>query len=304
MGKHRGLKLFFISGVMLVLFTGYARETAFVRGDEGYALANESSVQAQASSAPAVPVAAQQTFPPATPPVNVQESKKEAAAGAKPEANAPARQAKPEEAGAVSAEKPKKLKRVALTFDDGPDAKYTPLILDELKKCDVKATFFVVGVQVNKYGDMLERIVKEGHAIGNHSWDHANLTKRTPEQIGEEIGKTDEAIRKRLGSVPDLFRAPYGAADDNVKKAVATSQRHLIGWTVDTRDWAGTPANEIMDNIKKHTKPDGIILMHSFGGKNGKLDNTVEVLPRMIDFLKGEGYSFVTVPELVDGQRS
>ncbi|PYI51648.1 polysaccharide deacetylase family protein [Paenibacillus flagellatus] len=194
---------------------------------------------------------------------------------------------------------PTAAKRVALTFDDGPDKKYTPQILDILKKREVKATFFVVGLQVEKCADVLKRIVEEGHAVGNHTYDHANLTERTAAEIAEEIRQTDEAIRKALGTGTDLFRPPYGATNDVVKKTVADSKQELVQWTVDTRDWAGTTPDEIMEKVKSQTKPDGIILMHCFGGKNGKLDNTVEALPRVIDYLKDEGYTFVTVPELL-----
>lgn len=192
----------------------------------------------------------------------------------------------------------KEAKRIALTFDDGPDKTYTPLILDVLKKREIKATFFVVGTQVAKYGDVMKRISAEGHAIGNHTWDHADLTKRTAEQIAQEISRTDEAIRKALGTGTKLFRPPYGAANDKVKAALADADQQLIQWTVDTRDWAGTAPTEIVEKVKKQAKPGGIILMHCFGGKNGKLDNTIEALPLVIDYLKEEGYTFVTVPEL------
>lgn len=192
-------------------------------------------------------------------------------------------------------------KRIALTFDDGPDRKYTPAILDILKQKQVKATFFVVGIQIAKYEDELERIVKEGHAVGNHTWDHADMTTLTPEEIADEIGKTDEAIRKAIGDEPRLFRPPYGAFDDKVKQAVASADKEFVLWNVDTRDWAGTEADDMVNHVKQHAKPNGIILMHCFGGRGGKLDNTVQALPRIIDALVEEGFSLVTIPELLDG---
>ncbi|SDE08264.1 Peptidoglycan/xylan/chitin deacetylase, PgdA/CDA1 family [Paenibacillus sp. UNCCL117] len=188
-------------------------------------------------------------------------------------------------------------KRVALTFDDGPDAKYTPAVLDILKEHGVKATFFVVGDQVDKHPDILKRILDEGHAIGNHSLSHANFSKLTDEQMDREIEEADRRLLRIAGDVPRLFRAPYGAAPDRLKERLKAADRTLVGWTVDTRDWAGTSPSEIMALVRKQTKPGGIILMHSFGGRKGDLSNTLEALPKVIDYLKTEGYALVSVPE-------
>jgi len=209
--------------------------------------------------------------------------------------------AKPGDSGQADTEDAgQEIKRIALTFDDGPDRKYTPAILDILKEKQVKATFFVVGIQVAKYEEELKRIVKEGHAVGNHTWDHADLTTRTPEEIADEIAKTDVAIREAIGDETRLLRPPYGAVDDKVKQAVASAGKELVLWNVDTRDWAGTEPDDMLENVKQHAKPNGIILMHCFGGRGGKLDNTVLALPRIIDALVEDGFSLVTIPELLD----
>jgi peptidoglycan/xylan/chitin deacetylase (PgdA/CDA1 family) len=189
-------------------------------------------------------------------------------------------------------------KKIALTFDDGPDNKYTPLILDILKKNKVKATFFVVGIQVNKHPEILRRIHEEGHAIGNHTWDHADLSKLSSERIGQEIKDTDALIETIIGERPSMVRAPYGAVSDKLDKVMENLKRPLISWNVDPKDWAGTSSANMLHNIKSHVKSDSIILLHSFGGKHGNLDNTIEALPKLIAFLKEEGYQMVTVPEL------
>ncbi|NOU91745.1 polysaccharide deacetylase family protein [Paenibacillus sp. LMG 31456] len=189
-------------------------------------------------------------------------------------------------------------KRVALTFDDGPDANYTPKILDILKKNDIKATFFVVGNQVSLHPDVLKRINQEGHTIGNHTWDHADLSKLPTKRVIQEFKDTDDIIEKTIGVIPDLIRAPYGAVSVTQKKELEQAGRPLVDWNVDPRDWAGTSSSSILENIKLHTKPGHIILLHSFGGKRGNLDNTVEALPNIIAFLKSEGYQMVTIPEL------
>jgi peptidoglycan-N-acetylglucosamine deacetylase len=192
------------------------------------------------------------------------------------------------------------IKKVALTFDDGPDKKYTDLILDILKDKEVKATFFVVGKQVELFPATMKRIAQEGHAIGNHSWDHKNFTKLSSKQIKQQLDRTNQAIEDAIGESTAWVRAPYGAKNNKVKSTISKSGNTEIGWTVDTRDWAGTSKEEMMANVKKNLKPDGIILMHSLGGKGGKLDNTVEFLPELIDYLLEQNYTLVTIPELYE----
>lgn len=202
----------------------------------------------------------------------------------------------PDQAVPVQAEPGKDDKVVALTFDDGPDTRYTTAILDILKEKDVKATFFVVGLQVSKNPDILKRIVDEGHAIGNHTNNHKDMSKLKKEEILEELTTADAAIKKAVGYTPTMFRAPYGAVSDTLKNVLKANDRELVGWSVDTRDWAGTSAADMRKMIKKETKPGGIILMHCFGSKHIK--NTVQALPGVIDDLVEMGYSFVTADQL------
>lgn len=194
------------------------------------------------------------------------------------------------------ADKPDKNKVIALTFDDGPDTRYTVQILDILKQKGVKATFFVVGTQAGKYPEIMKRIVDEGHAVGNHSNQHKDLSKLSEKGILGEITKADERIEEAVGFTPTLFRAPYGAVSDTLKKVLKKMKRELIGWNVDTRDWAGTSVSDMRKMIRNEAKPGGIILMHSFGGKHIK--NTVEALPGIIDDLEAMGYSFVTAGKM------
>lgn len=193
-------------------------------------------------------------------------------------------------------------KLVALTFDDGPDKKYTLEVLDILQKNGVKATFFTVGIQVKKYPEVMKRIAQEGHAIGNHSTHHPDLSKLDSKAIKEEIKETDTLIEQAAGYVPRLVRAPYGALSPLVKNIVKANNRELVGWTVDTRDWAGESVADMRENVNKNTKPGGIILMHSFGSKHVK--NTVELLPLIIEDLSKQGYTFVTVDELLSAKKS
>ncbi len=191
-------------------------------------------------------------------------------------------------------------KQVALTFDDGPDTDFTPKILDVLRKNNVKATFFIVGKRAAAHPEMVKLIAAEGHAIGNHTWDHPDLVKLTPDQIKSEIDRTEQQLHSILGYLPSLFRPPYGAATHNDVAIIAALGYKVIDWSVDTRDWAGVPVATIMDNVHKEVKPGGIILEHCAGGKGEDLNNTVQALPQIIAYLRANGYTFVTVPQMIN----
>ncbi|MFC5529043.1 polysaccharide deacetylase family protein [Cohnella yongneupensis] len=193
-----------------------------------------------------------------------------------------------------------KRKLVALTFDDGPDGKYTPQVLDILKKRGVKATFFLVGPQVNKYPKVAKRILDEGHSIGNHTWSHKDVSKLTAKQVADQIDKTQQAIVDATGFTPELMRAPYGSISDTLLDALHERDMLHVYWTVDTRDWAGTPVAFMRKNVLANTRPGAIILMHSFGGRKNALENTTKLLPLIIDDLTKKGFEFVTVDEMIE----
>lgn len=197
---------------------------------------------------------------------------------------------------AAEQEQEQEQKQAALTFDDGPDAKYTTAILDILKEKGVKATFFVVGSQVEKYPDVMKRIIEEGHAVGNHTQGHKNLRELGKSGILEQMTEADESIEDAVGFKPELFRAPYGAVSDTLTDVLEENDRRLVGWTVDTRDWAGTSIADMREMIRTKTEANGIILMHSFGGKH--IRNTVEMLPAVIDDLQELGFALVTVDQI------
>lgn len=191
------------------------------------------------------------------------------------------------------------VKQVALTFDDGPDAYYTPKILDILAKNNIKATFFIVGQRAQSHPEMVKRIVNAGHAIGNHTWNHADLDKLTPEQIRSEVTQTDNILTTLSGTHTNLFRPPYGIASQQVVTELDSMGYKVIDWSVDTRDWARTPPAQIMKYVQKELQPGGIILEHCAGGKHENLNNTVTALPQIIAYLQKQGYTMVTIPELL-----
>jgi len=195
---------------------------------------------------------------------------------------------------------PKAGKQVALTFDDGPDNRTTPIILDILKRNHVKATFFLVGSRASAYPDMVKRIIGDGNAIGNHSWSHPDFARVSADTARKEIADTEATLTAIAGYEPSLFRPPYGTLKAEDEPVIAQSRMNVVDWSVDTRDWAGTPAKQILTLVRKELHPGGIILQHCSGGGTGHLANTVEALKILIPELKEEGYTFVTVPELLN----
>ncbi|MGG6312432.1 N-acetylmuramoyl-L-alanine amidase [Paenibacillus macerans] len=190
-------------------------------------------------------------------------------------------------------------KQVALTFDDGPDRIVTPNILEVLIENDIKATFFILGNRAEANPDLVRRIAEDGHAVGNHSWSHPNFDEISMDEAMKEIEDTQEVLEDAIGYRPSLFRPPYGALSDDKRDQLHQMNLAVVNWTVDTMDWSGNSSEEIMKLVHEQLNPGGIVLQHTANGKN-HLANTIEALKQMIPELKAEGYSFVTVSELLN----
>ncbi|VTS12812.1 polysaccharide deacetylase family protein [Streptococcus pseudoporcinus] len=186
--------------------------------------------------------------------------------------------------------KASKEKMVALTFDDGPNPATTPKVLELLGKYGAKATFFMMGSKIAGNEALVKKVHDLGNDIGNHSWDHPNLTKLSPDQVKSQIQSTNDAIVKACGQKPVYLRPPYGATNDMVKQASGMSQ---MLWTVDTRDWENHSTEGIMSNIKSQLQPGGVILMHDIH------QTSVDALPTVLEYLKKEGYQCVTLSQLM-----
>lgn len=186
-------------------------------------------------------------------------------------------------------EKKKNLKRVALTFDDGPNPDTTPRVLEILDQYDAKATFFTLGHKLAGQETLVKRMIDQGNEIGNHTWSHPNLTTLSVEGIKQEITATNQAIEKITHQKPTLMRPPYGAINATVQAAVGMKE---IMWTVDTLDWQSHSTPAIMKKLKEQLTPGGIILMHDIH------QTSVDALPSVLDYLKSQGYEVVTVSEL------
>lgn len=189
-------------------------------------------------------------------------------------------------------------KEVALTFDDGPEDKWTPEVLDILKQKNIKATFFVIGKQAQKYPDILRRIYTEGHVIGDHTLNHVDLTKLDTQQIEQELEQCASVIHEIIGKSPRFVRPPFGFHNAAVDNIVYSKGRIIILWSLDTKDWTGLDAETIKARILPKMQNGYIILQHD--GENAKLGGSVHALPDIIDELKAQGYTFVTVSKLLD----
>lgn len=191
------------------------------------------------------------------------------------------------------------IKQVALTFDDVPDPRFTPKVLDVLKKEGVKATFFAVGTRSKKHPGLVARIKREGHAIGNHSYNHAQFNKLTLNEFRDQIERTNRILKSITGQEPRLIRPPYGEINEEQLRWARKNNYKIVNWNVDSLDWKGLSKDQVKENILSATGPGAIILQHAGGGVGSELQGTIEALPEVISELRSKGYTFVTLPEML-----
>ncbi|WP_169307190.1 polysaccharide deacetylase family protein [Chitiniphilus eburneus] len=198
-------------------------------------------------------------------------------------------------------EGPGESKVVAFTFDDGPNPLNTPPLLKVLKKHGVHATFFQLGMWVEKYPDLARKVLADGHVLGNHSYSHPYASKLTNTAFWEnEVAKTQAIFQRELGFMPTLYRPPYGEITDSQVELLRDKGIKVISWSVDTRDWLSARAMngdaQIEGVVTNYVHPEAIVLMHDGGGPR---DRTVEAVDRLIGKLKEQGYTFVTIDKLI-----
>lgn len=184
-------------------------------------------------------------------------------------------------------------KMVALTFDDGPFAAKTPQILETLAEYEARATFFVLGRYVQKLPELTQQILDAGCELGSHSWFHDKQTALQPEERAEDFARVSAAFAGAVGAVPYLFRAPYGAVDEDVKTDISGQKMLSVLWSLDTEDWRAESAEQVYRSVMDNVRNGDIILMHENAAY------TVEVLPRILADLTQQGYAVVTVSELI-----
>ncbi|PGT88779.1 glycosyltransferase [Bacillus sp. AFS040349] len=198
-------------------------------------------------------------------------------------------------------------KKIVLSFDDGPDPAFTPKILDILSKEQVRASFFIVGQKAALYPDILQRIHREGHEIGNHTFSHSDITEDSPKMLQAELNSTQRLIQQITGHSTTLYRPPYtiDLESDSTEELVPYLQSQEMGYTmvgayIDPKDWNVTSSKDILNNTLDHLSDGHIVLLHDSGGDRSA---TVEALPEIIKALKDKGYTFVTSADLINKSR-
>ena len=186
------------------------------------------------------------------------------------------------------AEIPAGEKYVALTFDDGPRRGTTERLLDGLKERGAKATFFLIGQQIEDNAALVARMAEEGHQSGNHTWSHQRLDGILPDEAAQEVARTEAALEALLGGGEYWLRPPYGQVAEGADFGVP-----LVKWCVDPRDWESRDAGKVAQAVLECAEPGSIILLHDI------YPTSVEAALQVVDRLQEEGYWFVTVEELL-----
>jgi len=194
-------------------------------------------------------------------------------------------------------------KRVAITFDDGPSPVWTPLILDQLKKANVKATFFMIGHHVKKYPNVARRVADEGHEIANHGYAHSVLLYYTPEELEEEIKYTEQVIKEITGQTTKYFRPPKAWLNKEEKERVKFIGYEVVLWSLNSKDWVTFDDKYIIRYLLQNIKNGDIILFHDSGGvfktEGGNRSETISTIPLLTEKLAQRGFECVTVGELL-----
>ncbi|MCI4042249.1 polysaccharide deacetylase family protein [Streptomyces sp. TRM75563] len=184
---------------------------------------------------------------------------------------------------------------MVLTFDDGPDPRYTPGILATLREHSVRAMFFVCGEMAEGNADLLREMADDGHVVGNHSWSHPLIPKLSRSAIRDELGRTSEVVDRALGTAPLWYRAPYGAWNRNSFEIGAELGMEPMAWTVDTLDWKTPGTGTIVRRVLDGAAPGVVVLSHDAGGDRSQ---SVAALRRYLPRLLDSGYR-ITVPQRV-----
>ena len=185
---------------------------------------------------------------------------------------------------------------VTLTFDDGPDEVMTPKVLDVLKKYDVKATFFLIGANVDKYPDIVRRVVAEGHIVANHTYSHSGLFPLSSgECVKQELLKCRESIKSVIGRYPMLFRPPFGVTNPIIGRAVKALGLRTIGWSVRSLDTVkGTSREDVCRKVAAKMHPGAIILLHD------RCEEADRLLEAIILAAKKNDYDFVGLDKMLN----
>jgi peptidoglycan-N-acetylglucosamine deacetylase len=196
---------------------------------------------------------------------------------------------------------PRGSRLLALTYDDGPNDPYTWRVLEMLEHHGVKATFFLIGQFVQQKPDIARALVEAGHAIGSHTWDHPNLIFCPTSEVRRQLEQAQKAIFDATGVKPNLFRPPFGGRRPTTLRTVRASGLLPIMWNVTCYDWKATSARQIVAHAERRIRGGDVILLHDggYGRMGADRSRTVEASDHILTRYKGEGYEFVTIPQMM-----
>jgi peptidoglycan-N-acetylglucosamine deacetylase len=194
-------------------------------------------------------------------------------------------------------------RRLALTFDDGPDPAWTPRILDTLAAAGVRATFFLVGERAARAPALVRAMAGAGHEIGNHSWSHRSLWLSGPRQTDDEIGRAHALLADLAGQAPRHFRPPWGMVNAAMFPVLRRWQERCVFWSIQSEGLRRQPAPRQAAHVLRRAHPGAIVDLHDAEGVAGAPARLHEALPALIQGLRAAGYGLVTVAELLDDAR-
>ena len=190
--------------------------------------------------------------------------------------------------------------QVALTFDDGPDPRYTPRCLEILKAHQIRATFFLVGRQVRRYPDLARQIRADGHDVGNHTWSHQRHWLIVPRRAMEEVREGSMAISEIIGETPRYFRPPFGVMTLSSYREAALLGQRCVLWSIAAKDWeGGRSASMIAGTVCPRLKDGAIVLLHDSGAARGAPEAMLTALPDIIREAKRRGFRLVPLSEMI-----
>lgn len=200
--------------------------------------------------------------------------------------------------GRVMGQLPTTEPEVALTFDDGPNPDATPRVLDALAKHDVRATFFILGKHAELWPELVQRVVEEGHQLGNHGYFHRKLQFKSRRYVRRDVGLGTRAIEHATGETPEFFRPPHGFRSPWVSSIAESFGQRTIGWSLGVWDTDKPGVKRIINRTIAGARRGSIILLHDGDGVDpyGDRLQTAEALPSIIGGLRDRGFSFVTLP--------
>lgn len=187
-------------------------------------------------------------------------------------------------------------RRIALTFDDGPHPVHTGPLLDALSELRAPATFFLVGRDVEANPALVERMVRDGHELGNHTFRHRYLPLARSRSVEQELRATDRAISRAAGVVPTVARPPWGGRSPRNVRVFQRLRKRLVLWDVNSFDWKGKPARQVVERVLERARPGSIILMHE--ARDGG-ETTVEAVRMLVPALRARGFELVTVSRAI-----